>query len=106
MPGERELQPDFAIYKPNPNNVKVNPAADQIILVVEVSESSLAKVRTDKMQLYAAANIPTYWVVDVARNRVFVYSQPEDGAYSHLAQHSGDDLLEVCGRPIRVADIF
>jgi len=106
MPGGRELQPDFAICLPSADGSHRNPTADQIVLVVEVSDSSLSNDRTAKMQRYAAGNIPTYWVVDVPHRRVFVYRDPEDGVYSRMEPYSGQDNLEFAGMTIRVADIF
>jgi Uma2 family endonuclease len=106
LPGDRELQPDFVVYVPSERNAQNNPTMDQIILVIEVADSSLSWDRSEKMKLYAEGNIPTYWVVDVPHKRVFVYTEPDDGAYSHMDPFAGEDELEVCGRKIRVADIF
>jgi Uma2 family endonuclease len=106
LPGDRELQPDFVVYTPTEENATRNPSSDQVILAVEVAVTSIYVDRTEKMQLYAEAGIPTYWVVDVPRKRVFVHEMPEDGAYAKVEQKTGEDRLDVCGKSIRVADMF
>lgn len=106
LPGDRVLQPDFAIYKRTPERERQNPTADQIILVVEVSDTSLRKDLTDKMQLYAEAGVPTYWVVDVRHKQVTVYTRPDEGVYAAIEQFDVDKELEVCGRRFAVSDIF
>jgi len=105
FPGDRELQPDFAIYRRLPDT-RSNPGPRQILLAIEVADSSLRKDLTGKIYLYAEAGIPAYWVVDVRNRRVNVHSNPVDGLYSHLEQFSTDDMIDVCGRQIPVAKIF
>jgi Uma2 family endonuclease len=106
LPGDRELQPDLAVYAIPKKRTTYNPTADQVILVIEVAASSIYRDRTDKARLYAEANIPVYWVVDVPRKRVFVHQAPEDGMYSKIEQVAGDELLEVQGKTFRAAEIF
>jgi len=106
LPGDRELQPDVAIFKPVPERMGKNPTVDQIVLVIEVSDTSLRKDATDKMELYAEAGVPVYWVVDVRRKQVHVYTAPEDGLYSETTVLKSGDKLEVCGRELSVSDIF
>lgn len=105
FPGDRELQPDFAIYRRLPD-VRSNPGPSQILLAIEVSDSSLRKDLTGKIYLYAEAGIPTYWVVDVRNRRVNVHTNPVDGLYADLAQFSIEDTIDVCGKQIQVAKIF
>ena len=105
LPGDRELQPDLAIYKPNEASHD-NPTPEQTLLVVEVSDSSLRYDRTTKMEYYAEAKIPEYWVVDVRNKRVTVYTRPESGTYSSVVQVSGEEKLTACDRAFAVASIF
>ena len=52
------------------------PARGDIALVVEVSDSSLARDRNAKMRAYARAGIPIYWLLNLADSRVEGYSDP------------------------------
>lgn len=53
-------------------------------LVVEVSETTQARDLSLKRLLYAAAGIPTYWVVDGARSVVHIHAEPVDGDYADI----------------------
>lgn len=58
-----------------------HPTAADVILVVEVSESSLRRDQLVKVPIYARERIPEVWIVDVAAERVIVYTEPAAGAY-------------------------
>jgi Uma2 family endonuclease len=51
------------------------------LLVVEVAVSSLRVDTTIKPDLYAAAGVPEYWVVDVGRRRLQVFTEPGSDGY-------------------------
>jgi len=73
-------QPDFVVYR---ENDKFDPYVDhrEVVLLVEVSESSLRKDRVVKAPLYARYAMSEYWIVNVARREVEVHTNPLDGAY-------------------------
>lgn len=52
------------------------PRAADVILVVEVADASLARDAAQKKELYAAAGIPVYWLVNLPARRVEIYSDP------------------------------
>lgn len=54
-----------------------HPEPAEIGLVVEVSDSSRYGDRTEKLRVYARAGIPVYWIVNVADERVEVYTDPD-----------------------------
>lgn len=54
------------------------PAACDLALVVEVSDSSLAIDSGDALRLYASESIPAYWIVNLKAGRVEVHSGPAD----------------------------
>ncbi len=66
-------QGEFAAYD------NAHPTPNQIALVVEVSETTLAFDLGVKLALYAAAKIPEYWVVDLAARRLHVHTLPRGG---------------------------
>jgi hypothetical protein len=53
-----------------------NPAAADVAMVVEVSESTLARDRGSKKQLYAEARIPIYWIVNLEDDQLEVFADP------------------------------
>jgi Uma2 family endonuclease len=46
------------------------------VLIVEVSESTLFFDTTTKAELYATANVPDYWVIDLENRQLLVYRDP------------------------------
>ena len=46
------------------------PDADDVLLLIEVADTSLAYDRTTKLRLYAEARIPEYWIVDCTAETV------------------------------------
>jgi hypothetical protein len=73
-----EPEPDFAVLQPLIGDDKPN-AAD-VLLVIEVSDSSLNYDRAVKGPLYAAGQIPHYWIFNVLDKQVECLSQTQQNA--------------------------
>ncbi len=86
-------QPDLAILRPRPDYyAQGGPTAADVLLVIEVSDTTLAYDRDVKVPLYARHGIPEVWVVDLAGRRVLVFRQPSADAYSEQREYQlGDD---------------
>ncbi len=54
---------------------------DQIALIVEIAVSTRERDLSFKRRRYAAAGIPTYWVIDEERSVIHVFDRPEGGDY-------------------------
>lgn len=68
-------EPDLAVYKGTPRDyVHEKPA--HALLIVEVSDTTLASDRTKKASLYARAGIQDYWIVNLKESVVEVYRNP------------------------------
>jgi Uma2 family endonuclease len=63
--------------------------AEDVLLLIEVAETSLAYDRSTKLRLYAEAGIPEYWVVDCAAESVEVYRTPHTGGYRDVTRATG-----------------
>lgn len=82
LPPRSEPEPDVAIVRWRDDYyVRGHPNADVTVLVIEVSDSSLAQDLGAKRAMYAAAGIEEYWVADVRGRRLVVHRQPEGRAY-------------------------
>lgn len=58
---------------------------DEVMLAIEIAETTSLRNTTVKRVAYAAAGIPTYWVVDGRRSVVQLYEQPLDGDYAKIS---------------------
>jgi Uma2 family endonuclease len=80
-----EPEPDIAIVQPLGREYRQHhPYPENIFWLIEFSDSSLTKDLESKSKLYAAANIPEYWVVNLQKLRLVVFRSPIDGAYASM----------------------
>lgn len=85
---DAEPEPDLVVSEHKPSRGKLLQTAP---LVVEVAVSSHRVDRGKKVRLYAAADIPNYWLVDVPGRAVEVRVQPGSDGYERCAiYHEGD----------------
>lgn len=85
LPNHSETEPDIAIVRLRSDDyVDSHPAPADIILVIEVADSSIKFDRDTKAPLYAAAGISEYWIVNLIDNHLEVYSQPEGSIYARI----------------------
>lgn len=66
---------------------------EDVLLLIEVAESSLDHDRGEKLKMYAEAGIPDYWVVNIADRVVEVYVQPEGGTYTQGHRAASGETL-------------
>lgn len=88
-----------------------HPGPEDVVLVVEVADSSLAEDRDYANRLYGPAGIPLCWIIDVNDRRVEVYTEPGPQGYGAKATfHEGQTIpLVIDGREvarIAIADIL
>jgi Uma2 family endonuclease len=75
--GGSEPEPDFAIVQLTSDRYRTTkPEAQDILVVIEVSDSSLAYDRTVKATLYAEAGIQHYWIFNVFDQQLEVLQNP------------------------------
>jgi Uma2 family endonuclease len=85
------------------------PTAEDVILLIEVSQSSLKYDRGVKLTLYAEAGIPEYWVVNIKRGVIEVYTEPVDGKYQTVRVARRNETLQLPGGlegSIKVSDVI
>jgi Uma2 family endonuclease len=77
---DSEPEPDVAVVRgPARLYLQHHPRPDEISLVIEVADSSLAEDRTIKGHLYARARLGAYWIVNLPESQVEVYTEPRAG---------------------------
>lgn len=93
--GERSVpQPDLTVLRPRADSYRAShPNERDVLLVVEVSDSTLRFDLGTKARIYAAARVPEYWVVDVAGRAIRVFRDPRaDGYATALTASVGDTV--------------
>lgn len=74
---DSEPEPDLAIVREDPAGYTTrHPVATDVVLVIEVADSTLPGDRADKGRIYARAGIDCYWIINLPDRQVEVYSAP------------------------------
>jgi Uma2 family endonuclease len=89
-----EPQPDITLLKPRGDYYSnSHPTPGDVLLIIEVSDTTLAYDRMIKIPLYARAGIPEVWVADLAGDRVEAYSEPVNGSYQKTRRAARGETL-------------
>ncbi|WP_218081769.1 Uma2 family endonuclease [Anthocerotibacter panamensis] len=85
LDGYNQPQPDVALLHYREDfYAQAHPTPKDILLLIEVADSSLDYDRDVKIPLYAQAQIPEVWLVDVLDETVTVYTQPQNGFFQSV----------------------
>lgn len=105
-----EPEPDVAICRFDADDYQYeHPKASDVLVVIEVAQSSLAYDRRRKTEAYAASGIPEYWIINLIDRRIEVFSDPDPVAQCYRQERivfRGDMLLLPGGVSLAAADIL
>ena len=105
-----EPQPDVSILRVRPDGYRFgHPGPADVLLLLEVADSSLRFDRRVKLPLYARFGIPEVWIADLQRRVLETHRTPVDGAYADIAQHTPDGRVSLALPPqavLTLAGIF
>ena len=111
--GDRELslpEPDLAVIaEDNPEHRTRHVRGDEVLLAIEVADTSLRQDLVRKRAMYARAGVGEYWVVDIPGRRVVVHRTPVDEQWSEVFAVTGADRLAPptqSDQPITVESLF
>jgi Uma2 family endonuclease len=104
-----EPEPDLIVLGRDSDSFDANPLPEDLLLVVEISDSTLKFDLTVKAALYARAGIVEYWVADTAARRLVVHRNPESGRYASVVAYGEDESVAPLAAPdhlFRAGDCF
>lgn len=91
---DTEPQPDLVLAKPRADDYTAShPGPGDILLVIEVAESSARYDRETKAPLYAACGILELWIVDLHAGSVVVHREPAPDGYRDVQQRIRGDHI-------------
>ena len=104
---ESEPEPDVSVMKFSPDRYRKRiPRADEVLLAIEVSDSSLDDDRLVKGPMYAEARIPEYWIANLPDDCLEVYRSPQpDGTYADKQILHRGQQVEVLAFPGIIFDV-
>ncbi len=93
-------QPDVALWKP-PSDEYYNRLAGplEVLLVIEVADSSIRYDRKDKARLYGTAGIADYWIVNLSERRIEVYREPQPDGYRTTTRYAPGETISPLAFP-------
>jgi len=106
LDGHNEPQPDLALARPG---VEAAPRPGELLLAIEVADTSLEYDRAVKVPLYARAGIPETWVLNVRDRALEVYREPSPAGYAQTATYQPNQRVAAAAFPdlvLRVADLL
>lgn len=72
-----EPEPDIVFVKGKEKDYLAHhPRAKEVLLIIELADSSLKQDQTTKYEIYAEAGVEVYWIVNLQQKVVEVFSQP------------------------------
>lgn len=94
LPPRSEPQPDVVVARRRRDSYRsAHPTAEDVLLVVEVADSSLHTDRAITLPIYARQGVAEVWIVDLAAGAVHVHAGPDGGAYGSAATLRPGDVL-------------
>jgi Uma2 family endonuclease len=95
LPNDSEPEPDVSILRRREDHYEMlRPTPQDILLLIEVSDSTLMTDRRNKIPLYAEAGVSEVWLVNLDEGAIEVYSKPTRGVYSKTRRAMrGEELL-------------
>ena len=106
---DSEPEPDIAVVAGKPRDYP-SGHPNTAILVVEISDTTLAQDRTHKARIYARHGIPEYWILNVVDDCLEVYRDPEPTGETYqtkLTLRRGDTITPPkATKAIEVADLL
>lgn len=105
-----EPQPDLALLKPRADFYSnSHPTPADVLVVIEVADTSVNYDRSVKLPLYARAGIPDCWLILLPKEVMEVHTQPKNGKYQKVQRLKRGKVLasrSVKGLSLKVDDVL
>lgn len=95
-----EPEPDFMLLKPHVDNYySRHPIAEDVLLLIEVADTSLKFDQTEKLRLYALHGVPEYWLLNLNDQCLEVYRKPNGEVYAEKNTLQAGDSVTLSQLP-------
>lgn len=101
-------EPDLLWLRPKRYG-RQRPTVADVLLLIEVSDSSLSDDLREKADLYSEGGVAEYWVVDIPNQRIHIMSDIHDGRYRRIEMHVAPDVIAPQCKPdarLMLAELF
>lgn len=81
-----EQRPDLALLKSRIDfYAQAHPSPEDVLIAIEVADTTLERDRAIKLPSYARAGIPEAWLIDLVNDRIEIHSSPMSGIYQEVS---------------------
>jgi Uma2 family endonuclease len=105
-----EPEPDIALLKQKPGSYRdAHPGPEDILLLIEVADTTAGNDRNVKLPLYARYGVPEVWLIDLQAGRLEMYREPSGSTYVRCVRSAPDEVVSPEAAPqirINLADIL
>jgi Uma2 family endonuclease len=95
--GKTYLEPDIIVYPRGFSGVTV--AAKDLLLLIEVADTSIKFDSVSKANVYASLGVPEYWVVNAKTLETIVHLEPGEHGYGKIATFAPSETLAPLALP-------
>ena len=110
LPPHNEPQPDIALLKPRADDYETKlPGAEDVLLIIEIAETTLTYDRDAKIPIYARQSIVEVWLLDVQTRSLSMFLDPGPKGYQRLLTPERSDTIAPSLLPsvtIRLSDLW
>jgi Uma2 family endonuclease len=108
LAGNSRPQPDLTLLRLRDYQRARPPTAEDVLVIIEVAETSIGYDRKVKGRLYAKAGIPEYWIVNLRDGAIEVNTDPSEGAYKQTRKARRGETLTLPAElgAIEVSDVL
>lgn len=94
LPPDSEPQPDIALLKPRSDWYRnALPGASDVLLLVEVADTTLAYDHDIKLPLYASHGVPEVWLIDLKGRAVELHLEPGAQGYRKILRPDRNETI-------------
>lgn len=105
-----EPEPDISLLRPSDDFYSGgHPTTGDVLLLIEVADTSVERDLEVKLPLYARAGIPETWIVDLPAETIEVHSRPDSGEYRETVRVKRGETVTsrtIPGLEVAVDDIL
>ena len=104
-----EPQPDLALLVPRKGYGECHPRPEDVLLIIEVSDSTLRYDLDIKLPLYARHEIPEVWIVDIGGGLIHFFRSPRGGRFSENSSTENPGIVSLAALPevhLDLTDVF
>ena len=109
-PAERERslpEPDLSVLAEIRDDYgKRHPRGDELLLAIEVADTTVRYDTTMKRDLYARAGVPVYWVLDIPGRRLIVHQRPSAGRFEQIESVAENSVASAGGMQIPIFELL